>query len=545
MRTLILCLVAFFSSFAYANLPERREGNEIWRLDSLGGSSVSPPAIGTDGTLYVTSDWGLYAVTPAGSVKWHTELSSLTSPVIGARAIYVTGAGDQGRLTLFSINSANGVVTWRFSTTWPAWMGGVSPAKLKYGGITALVAGPYLYAVGSDGTEVWRFEFDDNATPAGPPAIGMNDVVYVPERYVYAVRPNGSEYWRFSPSADWDGRFTSVIVGANETIFATADDGALYAIGADGRLKWRFTTNATDQSITGTPALGPDGTLYVTYDSGSLLGESGVLAIHSDGTKKWQLGLSECNGYPPNLMDSAPAVGYDNVIYVNSDDGCLYAIDSKGKQRWMRVLEYGSDWVGPTILWNKVLYAGLGDGSLSAIGISSMGWAISPWPMWRANVEQTNRINFKGRRHDEYWPCAATASLSGDKTIPPPDRESILEAMRTYRDSVLKASIGGQRWLGIYQQHRHEINRIVQAFPSLAARSAKTLVTTWPAIAAANKNGGRLVLHGQDVEEIRSILAEYRRHASPALAASFNELYIYLGIHSHKGNHGHILIPSP
>jgi outer membrane protein assembly factor BamB len=528
----LLLLLALFSGVALADGPGRSEGKEIWRL-FIDSSSVSQPAMGNDGTFYVTSSNGLYAVTPNGSIKWHTEVGGvLTSPALGG-GIYVAGTGDQGQLTLYSVNE-NGVIVWRFPMSWPAWMGSYPPAVVPNSGIVAQAAGPYLFAVAADGSERWRFQLEDPIGASGPPAIGggVARMIYVPSRYVYAIRFDGSEYWRFSPSPGWTGAFRSVIVGANETIFATADDGAIYAIGADGLLKWRF---ATDEWMGGAPALGPDGALYTVSDHG-------LFAINSDGTERWRLDLSDCYGIAPDLYGSAPAVGRDGVVYVSSGS-CIYAINPTGIRRWASALyPYGAR-VGPSILGAGVLYAGRGDGYLSAIGISSSGFALSPWPMWRSDVRQTGSAFTHKIVGD--GPCPTTRALSVDKTIGLSEKRAILGEMRIFRDSVLEASPKGQQWLGVYRRHLPEIDRIMAASPVLAARCAKVLASTWPDIAAANRNGGSLELSRRNVAEIRSIVAEYRRHASPALATSLRELDLYLGSHSRGDGRGPVLIPSP
>lgn len=56
------------------------------------------PAVGADGTVYVgAADGNLYAITPAGTLKWKfqaKELSWFSSPAIGANGTIFIGASD-------------------------------------------------------------------------------------------------------------------------------------------------------------------------------------------------------------------------------------------------------------------------------------------------------------------------------------------------------------------------------------------------------------------------------------------------------------------
>jgi hypothetical protein len=358
-------------------------------------------------------------------------------------------------------------------------------------------------------------------------------MIFAPARYLHAIRSNGTEYWRYRPSADWTGRFNSVIVGADQTLFATASDGALYALRGDGVLKWRFTT---DKAISGTPALGPQATLYVGMDDGWLL------ALNLDGTEKWRVGLSKCLGSVPNVAYSAPAVGMDNTIYVNSMEGCIYAINPQGHQSWVSILTtYGG--VEPPIIGAKnTLYAAhTEDGYLSALNIGSLGFALSPWPMWRSDIQHSGQVNAKTPITD---PCFITYTISNDKSLQPSQKRDILEVLRNFRESVLKKSPAGRSWLDIYQRHLSEIKKIMRASPALTVRCAKAIISTWPGIAAAKQNGG-IVMSERDFEEIRSILTEYIRNASPELGASLNELDKYILTHVKRDKEGLLSIQSP
>ena len=73
--------------------------------------SYSTPAIGRDGTLYIGTDGGFYAINSDGSQKWLFQADSVfkSSPAIGADGtIYIASNG------LWAINP-DGSPKWKFS----------------------------------------------------------------------------------------------------------------------------------------------------------------------------------------------------------------------------------------------------------------------------------------------------------------------------------------------------------------------------------------------------------------------------------------------
>src|SRR5665213_598789 len=92
-----------------------------------------------------------------------------------------------------------------------------------------------------------------------------------------------------------------------------------YAINPDGSLKWSYDTG---HYIEGPPAIAKDGTLY--FPSTDYL-----YAVNPDGSLKWRsLGHAD---YP---LGSAPAIGSDGTIYLNTYDGTLHAYAPDGYFKW-------------------------------------------------------------------------------------------------------------------------------------------------------------------------------------------------------------------
>lgn len=76
-------------------------------------------------------------------------------------------------------------------------------------------------------------------------------------------------------------------------------------------------------SIDSSPAIGSDGTIYIGSDDGRLY------AINSNGTLKWQYTTGT-----GNYIDTSPAISSDGTIYIGSVDNNLYAINLDGTLKW-------------------------------------------------------------------------------------------------------------------------------------------------------------------------------------------------------------------
>ena len=75
-------------------------GGVLWSYE-LGGSCLSSPAVSMEGCIYVgASDWMLYAFTPQGVLKWtyKTEDEVASSPAIGADGTVYVASEDQRKM---------------------------------------------------------------------------------------------------------------------------------------------------------------------------------------------------------------------------------------------------------------------------------------------------------------------------------------------------------------------------------------------------------------------------------------------------------------
>lgn len=218
---------------------------------------LSSPAIGPDGTIYVTTTAGkLVAVAADGSAaKWTATTNDTlgSSPAIATDGTIYVGSSD-GKLYAFG---PDGAMKWAFPT------GAAITGSPAVGGDETVYVGSTdgkLYAVGPDGTQRWVYAA--GAAINGAPSVRAG-VVYVgsDDKKLHAVAtPTGVGKWTF----DTLGAVATPVVGVDGTVYVGSTDGKLYALTPSGLLF--FAVNAKGR-IRSAPALGDDGTLYVTTDT--------------------------------------------------------------------------------------------------------------------------------------------------------------------------------------------------------------------------------------------------------------------------------------
>lgn len=217
---------------------------------------ASSPAIGGDGTIYVTTSAGkLVAVAADGSVaKWQVPTNDTlgSSPALALDGSVYVGSSD-GRLYAFT---RDGATKWTFETGAPA------SGSPTVGGDETVYVGSgsgKLFAVSPDGKVLWTYEAGGAIT--GAPCV-RGGVVYVgsADKKLHAIgTQTGKLLWAYATL----GAVATPVVGVDGTVYAGSLDGNVYAITPKGLLY--FAVNAKG-SIRSAPALDADGTLYVTTD---------------------------------------------------------------------------------------------------------------------------------------------------------------------------------------------------------------------------------------------------------------------------------------
>ncbi len=162
------------------------DGTKKW-FKQLSYSVMSPPTISTDGTVYFMDHRGeLYALFPSGSTKWSYDLSTSVfyeSPSIGPDGtLYVPAGSGMYAFT------PNGDLKWDFQT-----VSNINPfpaigadGTIYFGNDRPWVdlspnesSDKHVYALNTDGSLKWSYEFDGDVFMTSPPAIGSDGTVYV------------------------------------------------------------------------------------------------------------------------------------------------------------------------------------------------------------------------------------------------------------------------------------------------------------------------------------------------------------------------------
>jgi len=272
-----------------------------WSADV--GGARSDPVVAEDGTVYVGSDTGLWAVSAEGQEQWHYPGPdtnwTVVSVALGRDSTVYAVAGDG---VLCAVRP-DGSEKWVFDAG--AHLGSV--IAIGPGGDVYIVSpDKWLAAVGPDGALKWQFPAPRNITP---PAIGADGTLYFGlNTSLCAVDGNGTELWRYWAWTD----VGPPVIGPGGAVYFGAGD-MVYALDSQGALLW---SDRTDY-VTGQPAVGSDSLLYVPTGRGL------VYAYQPDGQVKWHVWFAR--GGCGNIT-----VGKDGVLYVPTSAGRLYTLYIKG-----------------------------------------------------------------------------------------------------------------------------------------------------------------------------------------------------------------------
>jgi outer membrane protein assembly factor BamB len=324
-----------------------------WAYDT-GDLVRTPPVIGADGTIYVSTfrsaDNGpsnVFAINPDGMLKWSFTTAGRvdTSAALGADGTVYAGCVDN---RLYAI-SPDGTLEWSFATGGKAG----APAIGADGAVYVGSNDNSIYALNPDGSLKWSFPTGGLVTS---PAIGVDGTVYAGswDNKLYALNLDGTLKWSYEAG---NRMMTSAAIGVDGAVYVGSSDGNIYAINADGALKWAYAGDTARS-----PGIGADGTIYIER------GLSGLDAINPDGSLKWNYTTSF-------QMNTAPAIGADGTVYVMSYDGSqsgggpnsrFLAINADGTLLWsyMTHKQMTSAAIGP----DGTVYVGSEDHKLYAFG---------------------------------------------------------------------------------------------------------------------------------------------------------------------------------
>ena len=361
-------------------------GKQKWAF-AAGDVSLSAPAIGADGTIYIGSantgqyNDGLYALNPDGTQKWAFVIFGFGySPAIGADGTIYFGTATG---SVYAVNP-DGTQKWIF----PAGDGleGSAPT-IGADGTIYIVANNagigVLYALTDGGqatvTEKWAFP-TASETFNFSPAVGADGTIYVNslDCILHAVNPDGTQKWASLPIGRALNCSASPAIGTNGTIYLPS--GSLYAVNPDGTEKWAFSNPNYAFGDEGSPAIGADGTIYIGSDLGGLYAITDTTCANPSpppstipcGVQKWVFPTA-------GEVPSSPAIGADGTIYIGDNDGNLYAVNPDGTQKWAFATG-GAFYPSSAIGADGTIYIASEEGNLYAVGIASPTPTPSPTP---------------------------------------------------------------------------------------------------------------------------------------------------------------------
>ena len=277
---------------------------------------VGSPAITQDGTIYITGEFHdntrtygmLYAFNPDGTVKWKYILNEglavymRGSPAVGTDGTiyfssqYLESGGWNAKLNALN---PDGTKKWEYGVSEGQYGSDVpSPAIAPDGTIYFVynysdysTSSARLCALDSNGGINWIYQF--NVHVRSHPAVASDGTIYLASGdncELYAINPNGTLKWVYAAViGDYCQFLTAPSISKDGTIYVGGifrDDsnylGMLYAINPDGTLKWSFTT---PHAVGNEAVIGADGTIY--FGDGGAVGT--FYALNPDGTTKWSL----------------------------------------------------------------------------------------------------------------------------------------------------------------------------------------------------------------------------------------------------------------
>jgi outer membrane protein assembly factor BamB len=210
---------------------------------------TGPPAIGSDGRLYVAGEGGILGLdlqgSGGGSIVFSSGTSYVRPPALGAEGL------------LFVASSFGGRVYAAYPGSDPLWVtkAGLGDIVLDSRGNLIMNDARKIVSLDGGGALRWEYGAPDQLSPV---AIAADDTAYTVgiTGLLHALAPDGRRRWTYA----LETRSSSLpTVGADGTVYVSDMGGGLHAVGADGRRKWL----AKMPVACARPAPAADGTVYV------------------------------------------------------------------------------------------------------------------------------------------------------------------------------------------------------------------------------------------------------------------------------------------
>jgi len=391
-RNSLLCLVVCFCSLLLgitscsknggASVESNAAGPHLKWKCKIPGFTPSDPALGPDGTIYVSTYQGLRAISSDGKPLWQTALNNPLTPVVSDDgAIYLSL-----RVGLIFGVSRDGQLVWR-----PGY------GLTSFGAPPALGPGTTLYYLDGIGDifafqpkrsdkSIWSLEtFREGMlgqatvlpgiarvygpVVSGSPVVARDGSILLPrQNFLDSISPSGSLQWDLELSSGWLGR---AALANDGTVYVGDTQGALYAVDALGSKKWRFDSNG----VMGSPVIDKEGVVY--FSDGKA-----IFALNPDGSLKWR--------FSPSLrfqFTTPPTLAVDGTLYAGGESA-LVAMRLDGTLKWNLPVDRPLSSI--TIAPDGTIYFPCGDLWLCAVEDSGSPLMRSAWPKQFHDVANTS-----------------------------------------------------------------------------------------------------------------------------------------------------------
>ena len=361
-------------------------GQVAWTFD-LGDVNYSPPAIGSDSTIYINAwDLRLHALRPDGTEKWDFQFPEFCGTV---------SIGQSG--TLYTPNFAfdriyaihpNGTEKWIYQDTIDNGnindrMAVDQDENIYYGTTTG-----ELVSIDSSGSERWRIQLANQYPGVISPVISTTGEILVLanlggfDTRLYALSPEGSINWEWEQPFFQSASFRSASISKSGLITLTGGS-KIAALDTYGNLVWSYPESLNFNLDTRNAGA------FDEHDNFYFGGRNGIFySFSKNGTLNWELDLSGYIPFPNIALEMAtPVISSSGIIYCYAKGGVAFAISPAGELIWDLelfppgftpnnfIFDDSSIAMGP----DGTLYIGYEDGKVHAISTSSIGALEGHW----------------------------------------------------------------------------------------------------------------------------------------------------------------------
>ena len=324
-----------------------------WVVDLRGGGYACP-AVAPDGTIYVTTDNSLVALSPEGAEKWRFDRFGYGyAPVVGQDGTLYLFDGE-----LFIINPSGAVVQVPDSLV----MSSLDYPALGPDGTIYVSRSDTVVALWPDGSLRWQSEV--NGHPVGGPAVGTDSSicwVVSDSPRIRVFRPDGTPKWNANvKSGHW--------VSAGERGSFTVVGNGVYTLDSTGEVTMRYEEGT--EHWNGPSVIGPGRVLFLPSDDGLHIMRPDAQRVHT--LHGWSLGPSVALDGSGSVYVCAESTD-ENYNSVNA----VICLDSGLQRKWVVETEHAD--APPGVAWDGTIYVIDEYGMLYALK-GGLPPTEAPWP---------------------------------------------------------------------------------------------------------------------------------------------------------------------